>query len=95
MKEADFNYGIKLSLTTANSPWLNGKNEQNHYSVYRTNQKLMTENPDLKLKYAVSKAVYAHNIRINKTGFSPRQLMFESQGVVPGIFDGTLPVWSL
>ena len=49
----------------------------------------MTENPDMKLENAVSKAVYAHNIQINKTGFSPRQLMFGSQGVIPGISDAT------
>ena len=89
MKEAAAKYGIKFSLTAANSPWSNGKNEQNHYSVDRTIQKLMTENPNMKLENAVSKAVYAHNIQINRTGFSPRQLMFGSQGVVPGIYDGT------
>ena len=49
----------------------------------------MTENPELKLENAVSKAVYAHNIQINRTGFSPRQLMFGSQNVIPGVFDGT------
>ena len=49
----------------------------------------MAENPELKLENAVSKAVYAHNIQINRTGFSPRQLLFGSQGVVPGVFDGT------
>ena len=89
MKEAAAQYGIKLSLTAANSPWSNGKNERNHYSVDRNIQKLMEENPNIKLEDAVSKAVYAHNIQINKTGFSPRQLVFGSQGVVPGITDGT------
>ena len=95
MKEAAEKYGIKFSLTAANSPWSNGKNEQNHYSVDRTIQKLMTKKPNMKLENAVSKAVYAHNIQINRTGFSPRQLMFGSQGVVPGIYDGTPPAWSL
>ena len=89
MKEAAAQYGIKLYLTAANSPWSNGKNERNHYTVDRTIQKLRTENPAMKLEDAVSKAVYAHNLQINKTGFSPRQLMFGSQGVVPGITDGT------
>ena len=28
-------------------------------------------------------------MQINKSGFSPRQLMFGSQGVVPGIYDGS------
>lgn len=40
MKEAAAKYGIKLSLIAANSPWSNGKNERNHYSV---------ENPNIKL----------------------------------------------
>ena len=63
MKEAAAKYGIKLTLTAGNSPWSNGKNERNHYTVDRTVQKLMTENPSMKLEDAVSKSVYAHNIR--------------------------------
>ena len=43
----------------------------------------------MKLENAVSKEVDEHNIQINRTGFSPKQLMFGSQSVIPGVFDGT------
>ena len=48
----------------------------------------MEEDPSLTLDEAVSHAGEAKNLLINKTGFSPRQLMFGKQGVVPGITDG-------
>ena len=31
---------------------------------------------------------YAHNVQINKKEFSPNQLMFGRQGLIPGITDG-------
>ena len=37
---------------------------------------------------AVSHAVNSKNIQITRRGFSPKQLMFRKQGVVPGITDG-------
>ena len=91
MKEVCAKYNIKLSLTAANSPWSNGKNERNHYSCDRTIEKLMEEDPKMSLEEATSFAVYSHNLQINKSGFSPTQLMFGSQSKIPGIFDGTPP----
>ena len=50
--------------------------------------KLMEDDPKLTLEEAVSHAVNAKNLQINKTGFSPRQLTFGKQGIIPGISDG-------
>ena len=88
MKEMAAKYGLTISLTAANSPWSNGRNERNHYTVDRTVAKLMEEDPKISLEDAVSHAVNVHNMQINRRGFSPRQLMFGKQGVVPGILDG-------
>ena len=81
-------YGLKISLTAGNSPWSNGKCERNHYSTDRTIQKLREENPHMSLQDALSAAIHVHNLQVNKTGFSPRQVTFGQQGIVPGIKDG-------
>ena len=89
MKEAAAKYGISLRLTAAHSPWSNGKNERNHYTCDIIVDKLLEEDPSIGLEEAVSHAVEAKNLQINKTGLSPRQLMFGKQGVIPGITDGS------
>lgn len=89
MKEFAAKYGFRISLTAGNSPWSNGKNERNHYTCDRTIKKLMEDDPKMTLVEAVRQAVYVHNLQINKSGFSPRQLTFGRQGVIPGITDGT------
>ena len=88
MLEAAVKSGLQLSLTAGNSPWSNGKNERNHYSVDLTIDKLLEENNKMSLEDALSHAVYAHNMQINKKGFSPIQMTFGRQGVIPGITDG-------
>ena len=88
MMEAATKLGLKIFLTAGNSPWSNGKNERNHYSCDITIDKLMSEDPNMTLESAVSHATYAHNVQINKKGFSPMQLTFGRQGVIPGITDG-------
>ena len=90
MLETAAKLGIKLFLTAGNSPWSNGKNERNHYSCDMTIDKLLAENPKMSLSEALSHATYAHNVQINKKGFSPMQLVFGRQSVVPGITDGNL-----
>ena len=88
MKEVAAKYGLSLRLTAAYSPWSNGKNERNHYTCDVIIDKLMEEDPKLTLDEAVSHAVNSKNMQITRKGFSPRQLMFGKQGVVPGITDG-------
>ena len=75
MMEMAIKYGISLKLTAANSPWSNGKNERNHFSCDIVIDKLLEEDPKLTLEEALSHAVSAKNMHINKTGFSPKQLM--------------------
>ena len=88
MKEMATKYGLSLRLTAAYSPWSNGKNERNHYTCDVIIDKLMEEDPKLSLEDAVSHAVDSKNMQITRKGFSPRQLMFGQQGVVPGITEG-------
>ena len=88
MKEIAAKYGLSLRLTAAHSPWSNGKNERNHYTCDIVVDKLMEEDPKLTLEDAVSHSVNAKNMQITRRGFSPRQLMFGHQGVIPGVTDG-------
>ena len=88
MKEVAAKYGLSLRLASAYSPWSNGKNERNHYTCDVIIDKLMEEDPKLTLDEAVSHAVNSKNMQITRKGFSPRQLMFGKQGVIPGITDG-------
>ena len=53
----------------------------------------MEEDPNIALKDALAKAMNAHNMQINRHGFSPRQLMFGHQGIIPGVTDGTPATW--
>ena len=67
---------------------VNGKVERNHYTIEKTISKLREDDPELSLDDALSATIYAHNLQINKTGFSPRQITFGKQGIVPGITIG-------
>ena len=80
--------GLSLNFTAAHSPWSNGKNERNHFTCDQTIHKLLEENPRVSLEEAVSHAVEAKNLQITKSGFSPRQLMYGKQGIIPGISEG-------
>ena len=82
MLEAAVKSGLTIFLTAGNSPWSNGKNERNHYSVDITIDKLLEENKKMSLEDALSHAVYAHNMQINRKGFSPIQMTFGRQGVI-------------
>ena len=53
-----------------------------------TIDKLLAEDPNMPLADVISHATYAHNVQINKKGFSPIQLTFGWQRVLPGITDG-------
>ena len=89
MKEVAAKHDISLRLTAGNSPWSNGKNERSHYTVDRIIEKRMEEDPSLSLEEALSHALYVYNLQITKRGFSPRQLMFGTQGIIPGIAEST------
>ena len=79
MEEVAAKHDISFHLTAGNSPWSNGKNERSHYTVDRTIEKRMEEDPSLSLEEALSHTLYVYNLQITKRGFSPRQLMFGTQ----------------
>ena len=65
------------------------KNERLHHSIDRTLFKLLEEDETISLEDALSHAVSSHNKQVTKTGFSPHQLQYGDQPVIPGITDGT------
>ena len=48
----------------------------------------MEEDQTITLKDALAKATNAHNMQINRHGFSPRH-----QGIISGVTDGTPATW--
>ena len=49
MKEMAAKHGLTIFFTTANSPWSNGRNGRNHYTVHKTIAKLMEEDHEILL----------------------------------------------
>ena len=66
-------------LTTAgHSPWSNGANERNHYTIDLTVEKLLAEeNENVKLEDALRLATYSYNNQIRSNGYSPNQIVLE------------------
>ena len=82
--------GISLRITPSYSPWANGSNKRNHYTVDRAVSKVRTDDPTIALGEAVHKACFWKNADINKKGFSSQQLMFGRGAIIPGISDGSV-----
>ena len=55
MEEFVSKLGIKIELSPSYSPWSNGLNEWNHYSVDRIVRKLLDENKEMFLEQVVGK----------------------------------------
>ena len=79
--------GCSQRMTSAFSPWSNGSNERNHYSVDRRMMKLREEDLTLSLQEAVDLACFHSNQQIRKSGFSAHQLVFRNGSTIPGIMD--------
>ena len=80
--------GIWLTSTPSWSAFSNGGNERGHAVIDLTIKKLMEDDDKLPLEKALDHALYARNIEIGKSGFSPQQLAFGQGSVIPGITEG-------
>ena len=90
MREYARKVGISLRMTPSYSPWANGGNERNHYTVDRTIAKVRLDDPTISLEEAVHKSCFWKNAEINKSGYSSQQLMFGKGTILPGINGGNV-----
>ena len=74
-------------MTAASSPWMNGSCERNHATVDRILDKILEDDPQCDLQKAVNLACFVKNTEINKTGFSPFQLLCGRSPSFPGLSD--------
>jgi len=81
--------GIKLIKTGSYSPQQNGLNERNHGVADVVIEKILREDPTLTMQEAVNKSAWARNSLINKTGFSPFQLVFGRSPILQGASECT------
>ena len=80
---------ISISMTAANSPWMNGACERSHATVDRIIEKLLEDDPKLGIQKAVDLACFVKNSEITKSGFSPLQLFCGKSPSFPGYSDCT------
>ena len=80
---------ISIRMTAASGPWMNGSCERAHATVDRIIEKLLEDEPKMDLQKAVDLACFVKNTEINKTGFSPLQLLCGKSPSFPGFSDCT------
>ena len=85
MDEFTNKLGLKIEFVPAYSPWLNGMNERNHYSLDVIVKKLMKEEKKISLQESVDMAAWTHNSNVNVLGFTPLQLATGKNVIFPGI----------
>ena len=85
---------IQLLTTAAESPWSNGICERLNGILGEIVSKIM-EDTKSSIQIALAWAVAARNAFLNKSGFSPNQLVFGFNPHFPNIYDSNLPASSL
>ena len=85
---------IQLLTTAAESPWSNGICERLNGILGELVSKII-EDTNSGTQIALAWAVAARNTFLNKSGFSPNQLVFGFNPHFPNIYDSTLPASSL
>ena len=80
---------ISIRMTAAASPWMNGGCERSHATVDRIVDKILEDDPQVGLQKAVDLACFVKNTEINKSGFSPLQLLCGKSPHFPGYSDST------
>ena len=83
-------YNIKVSTTAAESPWSNGVCERLNGVIGNLVEKII-DDTNCDLETALAWAVSARNALVNKSGFSPNQLVFGFNPAIPEVFHSDLP----
>ena len=76
---------INIKMTSAESPWQNGIVERHHCSADIVYEKVMLDDPKMSPQEAIDFAAFAKNSEVNRTGFSPLQLMMGTNPGFPGL----------
>ena len=82
---------VKQTFTAAHSPNQNGTNERNHSIVDRMIEKMQFEDKELKDEDALCWALAAKNSLENYQGFSPAQLTFGENTMLPALHSAGPP----
>ena len=83
-------FNIKILSTAAESPWSNGICERLN-GVLGTMVSKISEDAKCDVHTALAWAVSARNAFDNNSGFSPNQLVFGFNPVLPNVFNNKLP----
>ena len=76
---------LNIKMSAAESPWQNGIVERHHATADIVYEKIMLENPAMSPQDAVNQASFSKNSDINRSGFSPLQLMMGKSPGFPGL----------
>ncbi len=79
-------WNIKMLTTPAESPWSNGLCERT-VGLIKEGIRKMTEEENVKKEMALGWVVFAKNCLSSKGGFSPNQLVFGRNPVIPNLVD--------
>ena len=82
---------VKHIATAAFSPNMNGCNERNHAICDRMLEKMLFEDPTIKVEVALGWAVTAKNSLTNYQGFSPCQIVFGENPKLPAVYTSGPP----
>ena len=84
-KDMCANLNIEVRNTAAQSPWQNGLCERNHAVVDECLQKILEENPKMKVETALVWAIHAKNCLQMNSGYSSYQLLFGQNPNLPSV----------
>ena len=83
-------YNIKVLNTAAESPWSNGVCERLNAVIGNLVEKII-DDTNCDVETALAWAVAARNALVNKSGFSPNQLVFGFNPAIPEVFHSDPP----
>ena len=83
-------FNITVKTTPAQSPWSNGCCERQNATLGNMVRKIMSDS-ECSVEVALAWAVAARNSLSNNSGFSPNQLVFGRNPVLPNVFSNKPP----
>ena len=87
MRDLCKNFNIRMFTTAAYSPYQNGLCERNHHLVDEIIEKMISSGRYAKVKDALLPAIFAKNILVNSTGYSPYQIVYGKNPRIPGAIE--------